>query len=81
MKFEEALHNFRTELAKEYGPCGDITKIGLPTDLFERVVVELKSMMRYGSRTDIAQMDFRLRDIGELHCMGVQILRRDKDTF
>lgn len=71
MTFTSALLQFQYELLKEYGLGSDITKIGLPTDLFERVVMELKTSMRYGPSPQV----------GELYCMGVQILRRDKDEF
>ena len=88
MKFAEMLHDFRNEIAKQYGLEGPL-KIALEPKLFEAVVFEA---FRTGDQHYYMQRDHNLppgavqcrislRDAGEFFIEGVQIVAREKDKF
>ena len=74
MKFEEALHKFKQEIAKEYGYTEAIIKIGLDPKLFQAIIME-------NFKTGINRYGFGVNDIGEYFLEDVQILQRERDRF
>ena len=74
MKFEEALENFKNEIAKEYGLEEVIIKIGIHPKLMSYIG---RDIYLYDSHL----VRFTPSQFGEFILNGVQLLPREKDNF
>ena len=73
MKFDEALERFSKELAIEYGEPEPIIKIGVPNNLYDKIVYEVASARAYR---------FGFRDLSRgLRIYGVSIVPVERDNF
>jgi hypothetical protein len=71
VKFIEALHVFKNELLKEYGPDAEIIKIGISYELYNKVMTDIFS---YGKWVNFVSLN-------EPTVLGVSIVPREKDDF